>query len=55
MDIYSLHSSADAVLQYLREHDPEAARRAEARYHCLDRWAAGLLPLKGLRASFEGL
>lgn len=36
LDLYSLHASMDAVLSYLRNIDPEAARRAEQRYACFD-------------------
>ncbi|MFD0667440.1 erythromycin esterase family protein [Ramlibacter sp. MAHUQ-53] len=36
MDLYSLHRSIQAVLAYLDRTDPEAARRARARYACFD-------------------
>ena len=36
IDLYSLFSSIQAVLQYLDRTDPEAARRARARYACFD-------------------
>jgi len=36
IDLYSLHSSVDAVLRYLEHVDPEAARRARFRYRCFD-------------------
>ena len=36
LDLYSLHASVEAVLRYLRVVDPEAARRAQARYACFD-------------------
>jgi erythromycin esterase-like protein len=36
MDLYSMHSSIDAVLVYLDQVDPDAARRARARYACFD-------------------
>ena len=36
LDLYSLHASIEAVLSYLRTVDPEAARRAQARYACFD-------------------
>jgi len=36
MDVYSLHSSMAAVLDYLEKADPPAARRARARYACFD-------------------
>jgi erythromycin esterase-like protein len=38
LDLYSLHSSMDAVLRYLDRADPEAARRARERYACFDRF-----------------
>jgi erythromycin esterase-like protein len=34
LDLYSLHSSIEHVLDYLARMDPEAARRARARYGC---------------------
>jgi erythromycin esterase-like protein len=36
LDLYSLHSSIDAVLQYLERVDPGAARRARERYSCFE-------------------
>lgn len=36
LDLYSLHSSMRAVLEYLEKTDPEAARRARYRYSCFD-------------------
>lgn len=36
MDLYSMHTSMDAVLDYLRDVDPGAARRARERYSCFD-------------------
>ncbi|HWI84346.1 erythromycin esterase family protein [Ramlibacter sp.] len=36
IDLYSLFSSMQAVLAYLDRTDPEAARRARARYACFD-------------------
>lgn len=36
LDLYSLHRSADAVIEYLDRTDPAAAARARARYACLD-------------------
>jgi erythromycin esterase-like protein len=38
LDLYSLHASMEAVLRYLDQVDPEAARRARARYRCFDRF-----------------
>src|SRR5436189_736290 len=39
MDLYSLHGSIDAVLNYLEKVDPEAAKRARARYSCFDHFS----------------
>jgi len=36
LDLYSLHTSIGAVLDYLERIDPEAAQRARARYACFD-------------------
>jgi len=36
IDLYSLFTSMQAVLAYLDDTDPEAARRARARYACFD-------------------
>lgn len=36
LDLYSLHSSIHAVLNYLDKADPEAARRARYRYSCFE-------------------
>src|ERR1700730_6148003 len=36
LDLYSLHASMKAVLQYLEKVDPEAANRARERYSCFD-------------------
>lgn len=36
LDLYSLHASMAAVLDYLRTVDPDAARRARHRYACFD-------------------
>jgi erythromycin esterase-like protein len=36
IDLYSLHASIEAVLAYLDEIDPEAARRARTRYACFE-------------------
>ncbi|MCW3065267.1 MAG: Erythromycin esterase [Solirubrobacterales bacterium] len=36
LDLYSLHRSMDAVVSYLEEVDPGAARRARERYACFD-------------------
>jgi erythromycin esterase-like protein len=51
LDLYSLHTSIDAVLGYLDKVDPAAAVRARARYACFEQfgtdtegygWAAGV-------------
>ena len=36
IDLYSLHASIDAVLDYLEKVDPEGARRARDRYSCFE-------------------
>jgi erythromycin esterase-like protein len=36
LDLYSLYSSIEAVVRYLDEVDPEAARRARRRYACFE-------------------
>jgi erythromycin esterase-like protein/predicted phosphoribosyltransferase len=36
LDLYSLHASIEAVLDYLEHVDPAAARRARERYACFD-------------------
>jgi erythromycin esterase-like protein len=36
LDLYSLYTSMEAVVAYLEEVDPEAARRARERYACFD-------------------
>jgi erythromycin esterase-like protein len=36
LDLYSLHTSIEAVLTYLRKVDPEAAARARHRYSCFE-------------------
>lgn len=38
LDLYSLYSSIEAVLGYLRKVDPEGARRAHYRYGCFDQF-----------------
>lgn len=38
LDLYSLHASIAAVLQYLDTVDPAASRRARERYACFDRF-----------------
>src|SRR5205823_5714074 len=36
LDLYSMHTSIEAVLNYLDKVDPQAARRARQRYACFD-------------------
>jgi erythromycin esterase-like protein len=36
LDLYSLHASVKAVIQYLERIEPDAAKRARARYACFD-------------------
>lgn len=36
LDLYSLHTSMEAVLTYLRNVDPDGARRAQYRYRCFE-------------------
>ena len=38
LDLYSLHTSIDAVLGYLTKIDPEGAARARQRYSCFERF-----------------
>lgn len=40
LDIYSLHHSANAVIDYLEEQDPPLASIARQRYGCLSPWQA---------------
>ena len=58
LDLYSLHTSMEAVLQYLRVVDPEAAKRAKYRYSCFDQFGEdaqeyGYAASYGLTASCE--
>src|SRR5438067_11784996 len=39
MDLYSLHGSINAVLNYLEKVDPKAAKRARVRYSCFDHFS----------------
>jgi len=41
LDLYSLHASMDAVLEYLGKVDPAAAQRARRRYACFDHVSGG--------------
>ncbi|HET9451726.1 MAG TPA: erythromycin esterase family protein [Aggregicoccus sp.] len=38
LDLYSLHASIHAVIDYLEAHDPDAAERARARYACFEQY-----------------
>ncbi|MFL5628245.1 MAG: erythromycin esterase family protein [Ktedonobacteraceae bacterium] len=38
LDLYSLHASIEAVINYLEKVDPEAAKRARYRYSCFDHY-----------------
>jgi erythromycin esterase-like protein len=42
LDVYSLHASMTAVVDYLRQVDPAAARRATDRYACFDQFGPDL-------------
>lgn len=58
LDLYSLHSSIEAVLRYLDKVDPEAAQRARYRYACFehlgeDAQAYGYATSFGLTADCE--
>jgi erythromycin esterase-like protein/predicted phosphoribosyltransferase len=39
LDLYSLHASMEAVIEFLEQADPEAARRARERYACFDHFS----------------
>jgi len=58
LDLYSLHTSIEAVLQYLAKVDPEGARRARERYACFEHFnhdsqAYGYAATLGLSRSCE--
>jgi erythromycin esterase-like protein len=58
LDLYSLHSSIEAVLTYLDKVDPGAARRARDRYACLEHFGTdvqryGYAAALGVSASCE--
>lgn len=58
LDLYSLHTSIDAVLNYLEKVDPEAAAAARSRYACFDHFgedtqAYGYATAFGLAESCE--
>ncbi|HEY4056703.1 MAG TPA: erythromycin esterase family protein, partial [Kofleriaceae bacterium] len=54
LDMYSLHSSINAVVDYLAQRDENAATAARARYACFDTLALepdryGMLAARGIR------
>lgn len=51
LDLYSLRASMEAVLAYLSKVDPQAARRARARYACFDQFG-GEMQEYGYAAAF---
>jgi erythromycin esterase-like protein len=58
LDLYSLRASMQAVLTYLDKVDPDAARRARARYGCFDQFGQemqeyGYTTAFGMRPSCE--
>ncbi len=58
LDLYSLRASTQAVVAYLDKVDPDAARRARARYGCFDQFGTemqeyGYAAAFGLRPSCE--
>jgi erythromycin esterase-like protein len=59
LDLYSLHTSIEAVLKYLDRVDPDAARRARSRYACFEHFGEdvqryGYAAAFGLTESCEG-
>jgi erythromycin esterase-like protein len=52
LDLYSLHTSIEAVLGYLAKVDPEAAKRARYRYSCFDHFGENTQAY-GYAASFD--
>lgn len=58
LDLYSLHSSIEAVLTYLQKVDPDGAHRARERYSCFDHFdhdsqRYGFATSKGIADSCE--
>ena len=53
VDLYSLHTSIHAVLDYLKKIDPDEARRARSRYSCFEHF--GLDAQAYARATSAGL
>jgi erythromycin esterase-like protein len=59
LDLYSLHASIGAVVEYLDALDPDAAAMARARYACFDTLSEepqmyGLATARGVREDCEG-
>ena len=52
IDLYSLHASVEAVLEYLEKTDPQAAKRARYRYSCFDHYGENAQQY-GYAASFD--
>jgi len=52
LDLYSLYTSAQSIIDYLEDVDPELARTARARYDCLSPWEAD--PAAYGRAALSG-
>jgi erythromycin esterase-like protein len=52
LDLYSLHRSAEQVVRYLTDVDPDAARHARERYGCFD-WAGEDMQAYGYAASAD--
>ena len=52
IDLYSLHASVEAVLDYLDKVDPEAAKRARYRYSCFEHFGEDAQSY-GYAASFD--
>ncbi len=52
LDLYSMYSSIRAILRYLDDVDPEAARLARQRYGCLQEWQPD--PANYARAALSG-
>jgi erythromycin esterase-like protein len=52
IDLYSLHSSMEAVLKFLDKADPEAAKRARYRYSCFEGYGEDA-QIYGYAASFD--
>src|SRR5687768_16697953 len=52
LDLYSLHTSMEAVLRYLAKVDPQGAQRARYRYSCFDHFGEDTQAY-GYAASFD--